>query len=74
MLRSACEMISDTTFRRTKALQDSLVGRCGVGRGLCWFSGGRARPIGIKADLAERGSFTTAHGVGAWYKQVRQPV
>ena len=63
-----------TTSAGTKALQNSLVRRHGMGRGLCWSSGGRACQAGSEASLTERGSPTRAQRIGAWWKQIRQPV
>ena len=40
----------------TEALQNSLVRRCGMGRGLCSSSGDGAHHTGIEASLIERGS------------------
>ena len=49
-------MRPDTNSARIEALQNSLVRKHGVGRGLCWFYGGRTHYTGTEAGLTEKGS------------------
>ena len=51
MLCLASEIRSDAISTMTEALQNSLVGSCGVGRHLCWSSRGRAWHARIEANL-----------------------
>lgn len=74
MLWCACEMRSDMTSTRTEAMQNSLVERHSVGRGLCWPSRGGTYCTGTEASLTEKGIQARTQRCGAWCMQVRQPV
>ena len=66
-------MGSDTKYTRTAVLQNSLVRRIGVGRGLCWSSG-VGNCTKTEASVTEKVSAATVQVGGAWCKQVRQLV
>ena len=57
-------MRSVTTSTGTEALQNPLVRRLGVGRGLCWSSGGGTCHTGTEANMTEKGSSTRVHRGG----------
>lgn len=62
---SACEMRPVTTSSKTETWQNSLVGRCGVGRGFCLSSGEGACRSGAEASLTGKGLPASAgRGVG----------
>lgn len=53
-----------TTYTGTEALQNSLVRKCSVDRGLCWSSGGGAQQAGTEVSVTEKDSATWVLGVG----------
>ena len=57
-------MLPVATSTGTEALQNSLVGRRGVGRCLCWSSGGGDLLPGTEANMTEKGISARAQGVG----------
>ena len=63
VLSSACEMKPDTTSTRIEAPQNSMVGRCGVGRDLCWSSGGGDAVLGPRQASLRR---AVCQSTGGW--------
>lgn len=64
-------MRPDTTSIRTEDLQNSLVGRCGVGR-VYAPHGGETYCTRTEASLSEKGNPIIVQGCGTWCKQVRK--
>lgn len=52
-----------TTSMRTEDLQNSLTGRCGVGRCLCWSSGGGVHCTGNEASLTNKVNVIIVRGI-----------
>ena len=72
VLWSACEMRLVATFTATDTLQNSLIGRYGVGGVYACFLGEKLH--WNSASVNEKGSSTRVQKDGAWCMQVRQPV
>ena len=74
MLLSACEMRPDTNFTKNRALQYSLVRKCGMGRGLCWSSGVGLAVLEWRQVYARRAILPEHREVGIGASKLGKPL